>query len=257
MWEICTLKTLIVLKSKPFFILFFNSFFFFSLSFSRWQILKLVTFVTFWKYLCPDAPVVVGMVKTVVLQRDEKYAVLYVPFIRSTDSVWEREKPSERRVLLQPLNVRDTLKTWLQSLLWCFKALLVPEITQGLLEKLQVLKSDQEISKAEIPLFPCGRTIADDFAAFLAELLPGLDVPLLHFKGGCSGSGYTEMGGCWEPALLWEMLKQPAPGAAHTINIPGTGGVPQTILRNVWAGIQEQEFTGGRNLSDLSKPLQW
>lgn len=149
---------------------------------------------------------------------------------------------------------------WRRDYKACCDALKHCSFLRSLKGSLRSCKSSKVIRKFQRLKSPSsrgGRTIADDFAAFLAELLPGLDVPLLHFKGGCSGSGYTEMGGCWEPALLWEMLKQPAPGAAHTINIPGTGGVPQTILRNVWAGIQEQEFTGGRNLSDLSKPLQW
>lgn len=66
------------------------------------------------------------------------------------------------------------------------------------------------------------------------------------------------MRGCWEPALLWEMFEQPAPGIAHIINITSTGET-QTVLRNSRDGIQEQEFKGGKNLSDFvqAKSLRW
>lgn len=120
--------------------------------------------------------------------------------------------------------------------MWCFKALLVPKITQGLLQKLQVFKSDPGNAKVlrafqrlkKPPIFPWWENNSNWFCCFFGWTACRFHVWMITlpcFKGGCLLSSYKERRGCWEPGLLWEMFKQAAPGTVLKTDITNTGEV--------------------------------
>lgn len=106
------------------------------------------------------------------------------------------------------------------------------------------------------PIFPWWENNSKWFCCFLGWTPCRLHVwmiTLLHFKGGCFLSSSRAVRGCWEPALLWDLFKQPAPGTVHVINITRTGEVQHKQSSET----SEMEFKGGRwkeSALILSKP---
>lgn len=95
------------------------------------------------------------------------------------------------------------------------------------------------------PIFPWWENNSKWFCCFLGWTPCRLHVwmiTLLHVKGRCFLSSSRAVRGCWEPALLWDVFKQPAPKTAHVINITRTGEVQHKQSSET----SEMEFKGGR-----------